>query len=355
MILTVIIFLVILALLVFIHELGHFIAAKISGVRVDEFSIGFPPRIFEKTFGETKYSIGCVPFGGYVKIFGEDGEEGDRAFTKKSRLIQVFILISGIIGNIILGWLLFSIALMSGLTLSAGDAPMQYMSNERVTITEVLPNSPASKIGIVSNETIVSINSKIPNSIDGVQNIIANSNGSPISLVVKDSSNQIKNISIIPEKGIIGNDYGIGVALDQVGEAYLPPFLALYDGARLTKNTIENIVSGFGQIITDGFKGQNDLSDVSGPVGIARLVGQAEHIGFAYLLSFTAFISLNLAIINLVPFPALDGGRILFVAIEAIRRKNISAKVTNIVNSVGFGILILLLIVVTIKDIWNIF
>lgn len=355
MILTLVIFALILAALVFVHELGHFLAAKISGVRVDEFALGFPPRIFQKTLGETKYSIGCLPFGGFVKIFGEDGESGDDSFIKKSRLIQICILVAGIIGNIIFGWLLFSIALMSGLSVSASDVPSQYISNQQVSITDILPDSPAAKIGLSADETIVSIDSKAPTSIADVQNAIADSNGSAIDLVVKDPDDRTKNISIVPEKGIIGSAYGIGVALDEIGDAHLPFYLAMYDGARLTKNTAEDIFDGFGQIITDAFKGQNDLGDVSGPVGIARLVGEAEQIGLAYLLSFTAFISLNLAIINLIPFPALDGGRILFVIIESVRRKNISAKVANTVNTVGFGILVLLLIVVTIKDVINIF
>jgi len=252
MILTIVIFLVILAVLVFIHELGHFLAAKVSGVRVDEFSIGFPPRIFEKTWGETKYSIGCIPFGGYVKIFGEDGEvgetilRGDDSFATKPKWIQVFILVSGIIGNIILAWILFSVALM-------------------------------------------------------------------------------------------------------LGHANL--FSALYEGAKTTAENFFAIVTGIFQIIFDAFRGINDFGELSGPVGIARLVGEAQKLGFGYLLSFTAFISLNLAVINLLPFPALDGGRILFVIIEAIRQKNISAKVANIINTAGFGILVLLLVVVTIKDV----
>ncbi len=250
MILTVVIFLIILAVLVFIHELGHFLAAKISGVRVDEFSLGFPPRIFSKTFGETKYSIGCLPFGGFVKIFGEDGDIGEKSFAAKSRPIQVFILISGIIGNIILAWILFSSALMFG---------------------------------------------------------------------------------------------------------HANFFSALYDGAKMTLENFSAIVMGLFQIIFDAFRGINDFGELSGPVGIVSLVGQAEKMGLVYVVYFTAFISLNLAIINLVPFPALDGGRILFVIIEAIRRKNISVKVTNAVNTVGFGILVLLLIVVTIKDVLNIF
>ncbi len=252
MFLTIVIFLVIIAALVFVHELGHFLAAKISGVRVDEFAIGFPPRIFSKTIGETKYSIGCLPLGGFVKIFGEDGETreaGDDSFANKSKWIQVFILISGIVGNIIFAWILFSVALMLGHT------------------------------GFLSS---------------------------------------------------------------------------LYEGAANTAYAFWAIVVGFFQIIVDAFRGVNDFGELSGPVGIAALIGQARELGAAYLLSFTAFISLNLAVINLVPFPALDGGRILFVIIETIKGKNISEKVTNAVNTVGFSILMLLVVIVTIKDVLGI-
>ncbi len=383
MILTIVIFLVILAALIFVHELGHFLAAKISGVRVDEFAIGFPPRIFSKKFGETMYSIGCVPLGGFVKIFGEDGEEAvaedsfervslsethkretifrkgdhpiaDRSFATKSKWIQIFILVSGIAGNIVFAWLLFSIALSSGLTISSSDAP-DYISNDRISISDVLPDSPAAKAGLSPDETILSINGIKPASIVSIQNIVSNSNGTALAITAGDSNNQTKNVSVTPTKGIIGTNYGIGIAMDEIGEAHLPVFLALSDGAKLTWATIKGVIFGFGQIITDSSKGQNDFGAVSGPVGIAKLIGQAEKIGFAYLLSFTAFISLNLAIINLVPFPALDGGRVLFVIIETVRRKNISAKVANTINTIGFAILLLLLVIVTIKDVLNIF
>ncbi len=249
MFLTIVIFLVIIAALVFVHELGHFIAAKISGVRVDEFAVGFPPRIFSKTVGETKYSVGCLPLGGFVKIFGEDGETGSRSFSDKPKPIQVFILISGIVGNIIFAWILFAVALMLG------------------------------------------------------------------------------------HSGF---------------------FSSLYEGAINAATAFWAIIVGFFQIIVDAFRGINDFGELSGPVGIAALIGQARELGAAYLLSFTAFISLNLAVINLVPFPALDGGRILFVIIEAIKRKSMPEKVANIVNTVGFSILMLLVIIVTIKDVLGI-
>lgn len=354
MILTVVTFLVVLAVLVFVHELGHFLAAKLSGVRVDEFSVGFPPRIFEKICGETKYSIGCVPFGGFVKIFGENGEEGDRAFVQKNRLIQFFILIAGILANVIFGWLLFSIALMSGLTISTDGAPAQFMTNERIAIMDVISPSPAASAGFSANESIVSANGKAVSAIADVQNAVKNSKGSPVQFSVKEIGGTIENISVTPAKDAAAGNYEIGIEMDTVGEAHIPFFSALYDGARLTRTTIENIFAGFYSLVADAFKGRNDLGSVSGPVGIAKLVGEAEQIGFAYLLSFTAFISLNLAVINLVPFPALDGGRILFVVIEAIRRKNISAKTANAVNSVGFAILLVLLLVVTIKDVLHI-
>jgi regulator of sigma E protease len=361
----IILFFVILAVLVLVHEFGHFYAAKKSGVRVDEFGLGFPPRLYSWKKGETVYSINAIPFGGFVKIFGENpdaeslsGPDSSRSFVNKSRPIQALILAAGIILNIVFAWVLFSIAFMSGMTMGVSDASEKYVTEKHVIVLDVLPNSPSAKAGFIAGDEILSLSlngaSTTASSVEAVQSAVQGSNGKKVAFEVQRIAEK-KYIEIAPEKGVLGDKYAVGISMDLVGKANLPFFVALWEGAKLTGNMFINIVVSLYDLIRDAVVGEADLSQISGPVGIARLVGDAGKLGVVYLLSFTAFISINLAVLNLIPFPALDGGRILFVAIEAIRRKAIPHKVANAVNAVGFGLLILFMLFVTYRDIAKLF
>jgi len=353
---TIILFFIVLAVLVLVHEFGHFYAAKKCGVRVDEFGLGFPPRIWSKKVGETVYSINAIPFGGFVKIFGESpddesisGPNKDRSFVSVSKWKQVLILSAGIIMNVLFAWLLFTIAFTSGMTTGVSESNLKYIQNSRVIVVDVLPNSPAAKAGLVSGDQLVSFSN-----VGTVQDSIKNSQGKKISLEIERLTEK-KTVEVIPEKGVLGNDYAVGISMDLVGNVKLPIYLALWEGGRLTVYMFKNIVVGIYSLIHDAVLGKADLSQISGPVGIARLVGDAGRLGFVYLLSFTAFISVNLAVLNLVPFPALDGGRILFVGIEAVTRKMISPKIANSINAIGFGLLLLFMLFVTYRDIVKLF
>lgn len=349
-------------MLVLVHEFGHFYAAKRSGVRVDEFGLGFPPRAWGKKIGETVYSLNWIPFGGFVKIFGETpdddsikGHDSSRSFVNKPRWIQVVILASGVAMNVVFAWLLFSIAYMSGMTTSVSESNASYIKDSRVIVLDALPGSPAEKAGIAQGDQIRSFKAAsgattTASSVESIQEAIAGSSGEPVAFEV-DRLTETAYVEVVPEQGVLGDKYAIGISMDLVGSVKLPAHEALWEGAKLTGRMFLGIVGGIYTLIADAVMGNGDLSQVSGPVGIARLVGDAGELGFVYLLSFTAFISLNLAVLNLVPFPALDGGRILFVAIEAVRRKAISPKVANTMNAIGFCILILFMLFVTYKDI----
>lgn len=361
---SIIIFLLILAVLIFVHELGHFIVAKKFGIRVDEFAIGFPPKIWSKKYGETTYAINLIPFGGYVKIFGENpneestnGPDSARSFVNVSRPKQATVLVSGITFNLLFAWIILSISFMSGLTTSVRDSYSSYIKEPYVMVIASQADSPARLAGLVGGETIISLESdgkKInATNIAEVQNFIGNS-ASPIKMEYK-KGGELKFATITAIEGLIDEGKAIGIAMDAVGMVKLPAHKALFEGAKLTIATTKNVAIGLYNFIFDAIRGKADFSQVTGPVGIVGLVGEASTLGVVYLMSFSAFISINLAVINIIPFPALDGGRLLFVAIEAVRRRAISSKIANALNGIGFALLILLMLVVTYKDIIKMF
>lgn len=362
---TILLFIVILAALVFVHELGHFLAAKFSKIRVDEFALGFPPRIMSFTKGETKYAINLIPFGGYVKIFGEDpndesisGTDKARSFVHKPKSIQAFVLAAGILGNIIFAWLLLSLGFMIGMPVPAGYSETAHVQDAKVTITLVSPASPAQKAGIMVGDVITSLATKedmLPaTTIDTLQTYIASHPNQEIAVQFT-RAGVASTTYVTPVTGVVPGKAAIGVAFDLLGTLKLSFFSALYEGAKLTWNVIEATAIGLGQFLYQIFTGTANYSQVSGPVGIAGLVGDANRLGLVYLISFTAFISVNLAIINLLPFPALDGGRLLFVFIEKIKRSPIKPKVANTMNAIGLGLLLLLMVVITFHDILKLF
>lgn len=362
---TVILFLVILSVLVFVHELGHFLLAKWAKVRVDEFAIGFPPKIFswKPKNHETTYALNLIPFGGYVKIYGENPEdagvnESDRSFVRKSKWWQVAILAAGVSFNILFAWMVISLGLMVGLPTASSDYAQYPLKDSHLAITSVLPESPAAKAGLKIGDSIVfaEANGK---TIQGdmleplaVQEVISESAGKELTFLVSRKGENV-SLKVIPEEGILEGRFAIGIAMDTVGILKLPIHLSIWEGAKITVSMTKLIAVGTVGFIKDAFTGSANLAAVSGPVGMAGMVGDARSLGFAYLLSFTALISMNLAVLNLLPFPALDGGRILFVIIEAIKRSPIKPKIANAVNLAGFSILILLMAVITIREVWG--
>lgn len=362
MISTILIFLIVLAVLIVVHELGHFLAARAFGIRVDEFGLGFGPRLFGKSFtskkhGTTVYTLNAIPFGGFVKIFGENpdadsmsGPDSSRSFVNKPRYVQVIVLAAGVFFNFLFAWLIISIGFLAGLPVSPSSYE-QYASrihDPHIIVASVSAGSPAEKAGLVAGDTLF-----IP-SISSFQTTIAQSQGRPITLEYKRTATT--SVSITPVQGLIADHYAIGIAMEDAGTLRLPIHLAIWEGLKFTVHLISATAQGIWALIVGLFQGNRALlSQVSGPVGIATLVGQAAHIGFTYLLVFTALISVNLGVLNLVPFPALDGGRIFFVIIESIIRRRIKPSIANTVNALGFGLLLILMVLVTYHDIAHIF
>lgn len=380
---TIIIFFVVLGILVFVHELGHFLAAKKAGVKVDEFGFGYPPRALR--IGEkwgTVFTLNWIPFGGFVKIFGENYEEAEvandslrsqdathislqehsqpqpKSFVQVSKKWQVTILAAGVTFNILFAWFLFSVGFLIGLPTSVDNSLGAEVKNPVLTIIDIVPNSPAQVSGLKAGDKIVEIsypNSEVLKDLapDTVSDFISKSSGE-ISFEI-DRGGQILNFEILPDTEIAENKKIIGINMDMVGTLSLPIHKAVYEGGKTTFNIMYLTVFGIANLIKDAVQGNADMSNIAGPVGIVGLVGDASRLGFAYLLTFTALISINLAIINLVPFPALDGGRILFVMIEGIIKRPINPKFAMIANTTGFALLIALMLFITYRDILRLF
>jgi regulator of sigma E protease len=354
---TVLIFLVVLAILIFVHELGHFLVAKACGIRVDEFALGFGPKVISKTVGEVKYSLNLIPFGGYVKIFGENpddestsGPDSSRSFVHKPKWQQVSVLFAGIFFNFVFAVILIAIAFSSGVPASIDSYPQyqENMSDRRIVVTFVNQGSPAEKAGLKAGDTLLA------SSLDEVQTMINESGANGVEITYKRNNVESKT-TILAEQGIIEGKFAIGIAMDDVGTLELPIHTAVWESTKFTIHIIGATFVGLYDLIVGAFKGTATLESVTGPVGIAGLIGDAAKLGFTYLVMFTAIISINLGVLNLIPFPALDGGRILFVIIEAIIRRPIKPVIANTLNAAGFGLLILLMIVVTYRDIAKLF
>ena len=353
---SIFIFIISLIVLIMVHELGHFSAAKIFKVRVDEFGLGLPPKVWGKRIGETIYSINWIPFGGFVKIFGENADdeikegEENRNFQKKPGRVQAIILIAGVLFNFLFAWLLLSIGFMSGMPTPVGSAYGSEVSDPQVTVVSVLPNSPASKAGLQVGDSIVSLEGLSKDLSPEIVSNITTKSHNPLDIVYKRGPKTFE-VNVTPEEGIVSGKMAIGISMEMIGILKLPIHKAFYEGLKTTSMLTYGTAQGLISFITKTIFLKSNLSEISGPVGIANIFSQASGLGISYIISMVALISVNLAVINLIPFPALDGGRLLFVAIEGVIRKPIHLKFVTVVNTIGFFLLLTLMVVVTVHDI----
>jgi regulator of sigma E protease len=358
---SIILFLAVLFVLVLVHEWGHFIAAKKTGMRVDEFGIGFPPKAFGIKKGETEYTLNFFPIGGFVRIFGENPDDVDensvdskRAFHARPKWAQSIVLVAGVTMNVLFAWLLFSITFMSGVPTAVDEADASPTS--ALYVLNVMADAPADGVLPVGAEV---------RSVSNAERLLTNPTPSSFSEFVNESANSEitikyiegeteKTASVTPVKGLSSEDserYLVGVSLSLVDVVSQPVHIAAYEGLKATGRGLVAITVGLASLIGDAVLGQADFTNVAGPVGIVGMVGDAAAFGLTSLLTFTAIISLNLAVINLLPFPALDGGRLLFVIIEAVSGRNIPHVWAGRLNLVGFVLLMVLMLLVTYNDI----
>ncbi|MBA3789011.1 site-2 protease family protein [Patescibacteria group bacterium] len=383
----IIIFLIVIIVLILVHELGHFIVAKLSGMRVDEFGIGYPPRALTiGKVGETEYTLNWLPFGGFVRIYGEDavteeavaGEAVDketnestrgsgassRAFSSKPRILQALTLIAGIVMNLLFAYILLTTTLVIGTLQPLSPEQIPQVKDATIAFTDVRPGSPADKAGFMAGDEIksASIITKTfaetydGNNPEGLTTLIStDTQGDPMKFIV-DRNGKMLTIMATPVAGAITSAPrrpGLGVVVTAIGTIKVPLKDAFTQGAHFTWEATRATAIGLFDFFKSIFTFKANLAQVTGPIGIANAVGHASMNGIAALLSLTALISINLALINLLPIPALDGGRLLFVIIEGIIRRPLNPKIAERVNMVGFAFLILLMIVVSGHDIFN--
>ena len=362
---SVVIFLAVLFVLILVHEWGHFIVAKKTGMRVDEFGIGFPPKLFGVKKGETEYTLNAFPIGGFVKILGENSDINEdqkdfrRSFTAKNRWAQAAVLIAGVTMNVLFAWFLFVIVLMAGVPASVSEA--EASPEARLIVTEVLPEGPAALASLPLGSEVKKVTAGADQNEFLTPTAFAefvSSHPEAEIKIVYEQGGVTETVSVTPQTGLLENNPQqpvVGVALSLVETIKQPFHVALFEATKRTFTTLVAITVGISSLLADALFLNADLSQVAGPVGIVGLVGDAAQFGFISLLIFTAVISLNLAVINMLPFPALDGGRLLMVAVEAIIRRPINPVWVSRLNMVGFALLILLMVAVTYNDVNRLF
>ena len=345
------------------HEAGHFAVAKLFKIRVDEFAFGFPPRLFSYKKGETTYAFNLLPLGGYVKIYGEDAnevksEDAARSFVHQHRLVQAAVIVAGVIMNLVLAWVLISATLAIGISAPVDNDEGFPVTNARLMVTEVSSKGPADISGIVGGDFLISLtdggDSVKVTSPEAVSAFIGPREAKPITVTYEHLGKTMK-ATMLPVSGISTKGAAIGIYMDMVGTLKLPVDQAIYHGAVKTWQYTKLTAVGIWKFLSEAVTGRANFDEVTGPVGIVKAVGAASAVGFANVLLFTALISINLAIINIIPFPALDGGRLLFITIEGIIRRSIPTRITNYVNIGGFALLMLLMLLVTYHDIVKLF
>ncbi len=356
---TILIFLIVILVLVVIHELGHFFVAKAFKIRVDEFGVGYPPRV-KRLFSwkGTMFTLNWLPFGGFVRIYGEKPETEEEiagSFAHAKLWKRQLVILAGVVANIVLAMFLYAGSFAVGFLGSTNSFPnATVVSPEKIIITSVQAGSPAEKSGILSGDAVIAISSEtgslVPENIEGLTNFIASNSEKSIDIKVL-RKNEEKIISVTPTKKGESNA-SIGIGIVEAGVIRLPFFESIKMGVKTAliefKFTTVSIVKLLGQAISGG--GELTAS-VSGPVGIAKFAGIAYGLGFGTLLSFAGLISINLAVINLFPFPALDGGRFILEFFSKNGKSKIGTRVISIVNQAGFAILIALMIYITYRDI----
>lgn len=318
------------SILIIVHELGHFTLAKLNGVMVEEFAIGMGPKLFSITGKETKYSLRALPIGGYVKMLGDDLKSSDpRAFNNKSPLRKLSIVSAGPIMNILLAIILFGISSNRGFYIP--------------TIGEIVKDMPAEKAGLMVGETITRFNGEAISQYDDFLNKMSTNKGEAITFTVK-SKDSVKDVKVTPIYVEKDKRYEVGLA----GTLKKP---TLSEATSYGFKETGFMVKMTGTFFKTLFTGKASMDDVGGPISVIRLTGEAAKAGIYDLMFVAAYISIQLGLFNIIPFPALDGGYIFLFIYQAISRKEIDDNKLGFINYIGFILLMTLMVLVLIKDI----
>ncbi|MDY6917763.1 MAG: M50 family metallopeptidase [Chloroflexota bacterium] len=346
---SILIFAVILVVLIMVHELGHFVAAKLTGVKVVELGLGFPPRIVGVKRGDTIYSLNAVPLGGFCKMAGEEDPSVPDSLAGKSRWARVFVLAAGSLAMFLLPLVLLPIAYA---------IPMErYVEGDGVQVVAVSAGSPAEEAGLEARDIVLAVDGVAVNSFDEMHQAIEPKAGTEVTLLVLRRPDTQFEVTLVPRVDPPEGQGSIGIQMISITEVIgYPPWRAIPMGFAeygqmwvLMKDVVVELVRG--AEMPSGWEGP----PVTGPIGIAQLTGEIAIGGAMVLVLFACYLSVNLAIINLLPIPALDGGRIAFILLEVLRRgKRVSTHTEGLINTVGFAALIVLIVVVSYYDVLRI-
>jgi regulator of sigma E protease len=359
---TLVVFFGVISILIFVHELGHFVMAKRAGMKVEEFGFGFPPRIWGRRYRGTLYSVNWIPFGGFVRIFGEDGEHrrAPGSFGHGTFLQKMGVIVAGVTMNFLFAVILLMAGNFLGLRVGLFDeATIARARNVKIEILQVAPESPAEAGGLRSLDEILGFRQGTGKAVttaspEEVQNYAFAHAGQAVIMLIRRGNEELEiPLQLRPSSPTGQGPIGISLAL--TGEIRYPWYESLWRGVTSGASLFVGTLLGYWSLLASLFTTGRLGAEVSGPIGIATLTGQAAKVGINYLIQFVAMISVNLAVLNILPFPALDGGRGLVVIAEKVRGKALSEKVENAVNGIGFAILIILMVAVTVKDIVKFF
>lgn len=360
MIATILIFLAVLSVLVIAHELGHFWAARWSGVEVEEFGIGFPPRIgYIADKKGTKWSINMIPLGGFVKLMGEDGGDKPTDFAAQSKWKRALILTAGVIMNFLLAGVIYGIVASFGAPtiMTEGEVPkFANVTDEQLLIIDVLAESAADEASIPAGSEILAINGEMNLSEEGARELLSElGEGEESAIFTLQIGQEEQEFEVSPKylEEIEAN--GFGILFAQTATARYPFPISILIGFKTAAEYLVLIIVGFGTLIWGLITGSGVQEAVAGPVGIAEMTGQVARLGIIPLLNFAALLSLNLAVLNILPLPALDGGRLLFLGIEAVRGKPLKEETEGKIHQAGFLFLMIVVILVTYRDIIRLF
>lgn len=352
MLVTTLVFIAVLGLMVFVHELGHFLVARKNGVRVDEFAFGFKPRLFSKKVGDTTYAINLIPLGGYVRMAGEsDDQTGPDSYKTKSPLQKVYILVAGSTMNALLGILIFSILFIAGFEPFISGVANNPFINEKpaVSVGLIQENSPAAVSGFKTDDKIISVNGETIVLDQEFISRIKKFAGEPV-LIQVDRNGSLLDLTVTPRIDPPAGQGALGVGIATTGQVrsawYLSPLAATYETGRIIGLSAVSFVS----FIKDLLVTQKVSEDVTGIVGVGALTGVARRLGVEYLAQLVAIISIGLGVVNLMPILPLDGGHIGVIIYEKISRRKLSEKAFGQIATAGLVFILFIFLAVTFKD-----
>jgi regulator of sigma E protease len=345
--------------LISLHELGHFFVAKRFGVRVEEFGIGYPPRLAGKKMGDTLYSINLLPFGAFVRLPGElerTGEPG--SFSEQPVWQRILIALGGVISFWIITAILLSFIFGIGAPVAVGDEAPEEFKNPVVRVVEVASDSPAAAAGLETNDAIITMSvlgdEIYPDKIGEIQTFTNSHLGESITLTLERGSEKVTAHLLARESPPEGEG-PLGIALIRTAIQKIPWYLAPWYGIANTVKLTFYIIEGYTAALLNLSQGQPTGVELVGPIGVFYMLERSQQMGLVYFLNFLAMISLHLAIFNILPIPAVDGGRVLLLAIEGIRKKPIPERIEKRMILFSFAFLLMLMVWVTIRDVGRFF